>query len=152
LANKKTTIKQIIIGVIVLVVFSGCTSVGEFTKTVLGTSIRALEDARFDAESRSYSCSFDVCFDAILSLGFNEDAYLPETKKYYKVFLKDRIRSVIIVMGIPGHVDTTEVGIFLEKIGSNTFQIEVSSLSSGAKLKVAEKLFAELDFRFEEKL
>ena len=51
-------------------------------------------------------------------------------------------------MGIKGNVDTTEVGIFFTQSNHTTVKLDVSSLSSSAKRKVAEAVFKELDQRF----
>ncbi len=129
----------------------GCSWLADMPRTLWGSSIRALEDARVNALSRSYICSFDDCFDAVLSLGRNESKYVPYTKrKIFDVFLKDRIRACIVVMGIKGNIDTTEVGVFFYPSGKNAIRVDVSSLSSIAKQKVAEAVFKELDMRFKQ--
>ena len=51
-------------------------------------------------------------------------------------------------MGIAGNVDTTEVGIFFDDMGQGTVRVEISSLSSTAKRKVAKAVFAELEKHF----
>ncbi len=127
----------------------GCSWLADMPRTLWGSSIRALENARLNALSRSYICSFDDCFDAVLSLGRNESMYVPYTKrKVFDVFLKDRIRACIVVMGVKGNIDTTEVGIFFYPSGKNAIRVDVSSLSSIAKEKVADSVFKELDMRF----
>ena len=55
---------------------------------------------------------------------------------------------LIVVMGIEGNVDTTEVGIFFTQPNLTTVKLEVSSLSSNAKRRVAQVIFDELDLRF----
>ena len=44
-----------------------------------------------------------------------------------------------------GQVDTTEVGIFFTPQGAESVSVDISSLSSSAKMRVADFLFAELD-------
>ncbi|MCD4781908.1 MAG: hypothetical protein K8S27_15385 [Candidatus Omnitrophica bacterium] len=126
----------------------GCSFVGEVGKTVWGSSTRALEKAKREGIERKYACRNEACFDAVLSLGYSEELYQPVIKKFFRVFLKNRIKNHIIVMGIPGNVDTTEVGIFFSPISNETTQVTISSLSSSAKMKVSQAVFAELEQRF----
>jgi len=131
-----------------------------------GSSTRALEDARDDAISKTYQCSFDDCFDAVLSLARHlsvgvsgrEDAYANADEKtvsgsdhkFFEVFIKDRDRQHIVVMGIGGSVDTTEAGIFFSQTSPTTIKLEVTSLSTNAKRRVAQIVFDALDSRFSE--
>ena len=146
-------IQKLLINFSVCLIFfcQGCALICDMPRTLWGSSIRALEDARLDAVSRSYVCSFDECFDAVLSLGRNEKMYNPVSKrKVFDIFLKDRIRACIVVMGIKGNIDTTEVGIFFSPSGRRAIKVEVSSLSSTAKERVAEAVFRELSLRFKQ--
>ncbi|MBI5415562.1 MAG: hypothetical protein HZA29_01985, partial [Candidatus Omnitrophica bacterium] len=47
-----------------------------------------------------------------------------------------------------GNVDTTEVGIFFDEVSPSTVRVEISSLSSTAKRRVAAAVFNALDKRF----
>ncbi len=132
----------------IAVSFMGCSQAMETGKSVWGSSTAALEQARVNALRRTYVCTMDECFDAVLSLANNEEALKPETEKFFDVFLKDRRKAHIVVMGIAGNVNTTEVGIFFDDMGQDTIRIEISSLSSSAKTKVARAIFEELDLRF----
>lgn len=73
-----------------------------------------------------------------------------EDKKGFEVFMKDRIKSFIVVVGVPGSIDTTEVGIFFSRYNRESFKIEISSLSEAAKNKVADMVFNELNQKFDE--
>lgn len=131
--------------VVLCTALTGC----EFAKVILGTSTRKLEEARRTAEVAKYECTFEQCFDAVLSLAHNGFAGEPVSgEPYFDVFQKDRIKSYIVAMGVPGQINTTEVGIFFVTLAPHTMQIEVSSLSSGAKQKVARRVFQELGMRF----
>jgi hypothetical protein len=66
----------------------------------------------------------------------------------FDIFIKDSKKHRLVVMGIAGNVETTEVGIFFTQPTLTTVKIEVSSLSSSAKRTVSEKTFEELDLRF----
>ena len=126
----------------------GCASFTETAKSVWGTSITPLELARTDALRKTYTCDLKECYEAALSLARNEESLEPQTQKLFDVFLKDSRRRHIVVMGIQGNVDTTEVGIFFDDLGQDTVRIEISSLSTSAKKKVARAVFEEFDQRF----
>lgn len=80
---------------------------------------------------------------------FNAPDALASKKKNFSLFIKDPIKRHIVLMGVPGVVDTTEVGIFFTPQEGGT-RIEVSSLSTAAKLAAADILFAELGKTFKE--
>ncbi len=137
-------------GFCLLIALGGCTPL-EMGRTVWGSSIRALDEARVDAFKKTYSCQFDQCFDAVLALD-RQGVKVPNLKETFNVFIKDRVRSVIVAIGIYGQVDTTEVGIFFKRIDEGKYSIEVSSLSTTAKEKVAFLVFSQLSKQFNEVL
>jgi hypothetical protein len=113
-----------------------------------GTSTTALELARSDALRKTYTCDLKECYEAALSLARNEESLEPQTEKFFDVFLKDPRQRHIVVMGIQGSVDTTEVGIFFDDLGEGAVRLEISSLSASAKKKAARAVFEEFDQRF----
>ena len=125
-----------------LLTLTGCSTVKETAKKVWGSSTQALDRARVDALRGEYKCTLDECFDMALSIA---------QKKDYTVFIQDRYQRVIVVMGIPGNVDTTEVGIFFTWVDDKTTRVEVSSLSSSAKRKVANAILPVILQRLNEK-
>ena len=159
---------------------SGCAQIIEIPKIIWGSSTRALEDARVDALSKTYRCSFNDCYDAVLSFARAKEALAqkardqearsqeirapeagsdetnsdsditPAHKSYFDIFINNRKKRHIVVMGIEGNVDTTEVGIFFSQPSLTTVKLEISSLSSSAKRRVAQIIFDELDLRFSE--
>lgn len=133
-----------------LVFLTGCAQVTEISKTIWGTSTRALEHARTDALRKTYQCPLKECFDAVLTLDRSKKYGTPQTKPFFNVFVKDPNQRHLIVMGILGNVNTTEVGIFFDRVGEGTVRLEISSLSSSAKRRVADAVFDELDKRFSE--
>lgn len=135
----------------ILMVLPGCSFLTEAAKSVWGSSTKSLERARIDAVTKTYECNFNECFDAALSLARNAAVDEPVTKKFFDVFINNRVKGHIVVMGIEGNVDTTEVGIFFVEYGHKAVRIEISSLSSSAKEKVAAAVFKELELRFTEK-
>ena len=115
---------------------TGCGHLVEFSKTVWGSSTRALEEARVNGIIKTYDCTVDRCYDEVLNIA-------QEAK--YKIFINNKPKATIVVMGIKGSVNTTEVGIFFSDISDSQTKIYISSLSSNAKRKVAEAVFPELD-------
>jgi hypothetical protein len=71
----------------------------------------------------------------------------PEIPKL-KIFLQDRVKSLIVLMNVPGCVDTTEVGLFFVTVDTGKTRVEVSSLSEIAKMNTAEIIFPELAKNF----
>lgn len=143
-----------ILATTILVTSFGC----EITKKIIGTSTDSIEKARINAISKVYHCNHTDCFNAVLSLTRRQPSGKPWRIKpttpdegVFDVFLKDRYAPspYIIVMGISGSVDTTEVGVFFDRQTKKTIKIDISSLSSIAKRKVAELVFKELDEQFE---
>ena len=125
----------------------GCQHLMETPKVIWGSSLKELEDARVHADKRTYFCRFEDCYNAILALDRSHPGK-PFTKKFFDIFMKDPIRGVIVVMGIQGNIDTTEVGIFLREHKDNSLDVEVTSCSSSAQEKAAAAIFLELDKQF----
>ncbi len=69
-------------------------------------------------------------------------------KKHWVIFKKDEIKGYMVVMGVKGSVNTTEIGIFFDELSDTQTRIEISSLSTNAKRKVAKALFHGLDIAF----
>ncbi|MFA5261049.1 MAG: hypothetical protein WC450_07475 [Candidatus Omnitrophota bacterium] len=135
----------------------GCTPIQETGKTLWGSSTRALEKARGEALIREFECSLEDCYNTALELtrgqqtvpSLPEDSYSEKTQETFVLFLEKRREHFFIVMGIPGSVNTTEAGVFFTSIRENIVQVEISSLSSYAKNRVADVVFAYLARRFE---
>jgi hypothetical protein len=106
-----------IFALILMTSVTGCSFVLESGKKFLGTSTKNLEEARIDAQTKTYVCDFDLCFDSVLSLARDEEGLTPQTKKIFDTFKVKRQKGVIVVMGIEGNVDTTEVAIFVTTDG-----------------------------------
>ena len=113
---------------------TGCSHVKEFTKKLWGSSTRALEDARIDAIRKSFACRYEDCFDEVLKIVKEENLY---------VFIKDKMREHIVLLEVPGSVDTTEVGIFFTDYDDQT-RVDISSLSEQARITVAGIVFPKL--------
>ena len=115
---------------------AGCAQTVEFSKTIWGSSTRALEKARVNGIVKIYDQPIPRCYDESLKAAADAE---------YKIFIDDRSKATIVVMGIKGSVNTTEVGIFFSEMADNKTKIYVSSLSSNAKRIVAQKIFSKLD-------
>ena len=115
-------------------ILSGCSPV-ETAKVIWGSSTRALEEARADALREEFPLNYDDCFREVLQIA--------ELQKW-EIFIKEKRRGLIVVMGVKGAVNTTEVGIFFDRIGATRTKVEISSLSSSAKHIVSDIIFEEL--------
>lgn len=110
---------------------SGCASIKEGTKCLIGVSTKVLEDGRKTAVSKSFNYDYKTSYAKV------NDA-LSAIKAYY--YKKDYKRHMIAVYF--SHTDTTPVGLFFKEIDANNTLIEVSSPSTFAKESVAKRVFA----------
>lgn len=139
----------------------------EISKTIWGSSTRALENARKEAVTKDYPCSIDACFDAVTRLTQGdkqkdfknqfqeegeepeeEEEAAPENPRIFTPFIIDERRKLIVLMGVPGNIDTTEVGVFFTGLDSQNTKVEISSLSSSAKANAADIIFDALTKEF----
>ena len=129
----------------------GCATIKEAGQSFWGSSTRDLAKARRHALSQSYACELAQCFEEVLKLKRTAPAPKLATEVdtgTFDVFIQDRDKRYLVVMGIRGNVDTTEVGIFFDKDSSGGTKIDVASLSDSAKRKVAEAIFNALSEKF----
>ena len=114
----------------------GCASLCDVPRTIVGYSTRDLEAARANAVYQIYSPAETQVFSAVL---------LAARKERYTVFMKEEARGLIVLMNIPGVVDTTEVAVFLsnDPAGKGT-KVEIASRSTPAKRAVALAVFPRL--------
>lgn len=123
---------------------AGCASVLDIPKKIWGSSTRALEAARSDASAKVFTCTPDACFDAVVAMTVDDLKAAPPRGRMLDLFLKDIRRRRLVLMKVPGAVDTTEVGVFFTVLDKDRTRVEVSSLSTNAKLTAASLIFAEL--------
>ncbi|MEI7999268.1 MAG: hypothetical protein WCH62_07190 [Candidatus Omnitrophota bacterium] len=123
---------------VLILALSGCGTLCEFSKSIWGSTTRVLEDARSNAITKTYEKSYWDCFKVAANI----------ISKKYVLFQKNEVRGFIVVMGIPGSVDTTEVGVFFVEINDHKTRIELSSLSTNAKRLLAKGLFHYMDIAF----
>ena len=132
--------KKIFLVLLSVFIFAGCSTVKDVSRNFMGVSTNDLEAGKADSIYQVYSCGMEECFQAVTDVA--------RKNKYY-TFMKDELRGFIVVMNIPGCVDTTEVGVFFTELSKQRgVKIELSSRSSPAKKVVAKVLFSELNDRF----
>jgi hypothetical protein len=122
-----------------LVFSSGCASLWDSPKNIVGVSVRDLQEMRVESLYQAYPAEYSDVFSAVLDVAKDEK---------YHVFSKSQDRGLIVLMNIPGCVDTTEVGVFLTRLGDREIKVELSSRSTPAKRAVAQRLFIDLEKRF----
>jgi len=137
---------RFILAVAIVFVCSSCSffdhpvdSTVEVGKTLWGSSTRALEVARDQAVTKTYDKSYWDCVRSSIAVA---------GKKKWVIFKKDEIQGYLVLMGVKGAVNTTEIGVFFYELSDTQTRIEVSSLSTAAKRKVARALFHGLDIAF----
>ncbi len=114
---------------------AGCSSLQEKARVIWGSSTKALNEARSTAQEQTFMCSYKECFDQVLEASHQAG---------YKVFIKDPRKQIIVLMNIPGSIETTEVGIFFDESSDGQTLIQVSSLSFRAKQTAAAEIFDHL--------
>ena len=118
----------------------GCAALMDAPSNIAGFSTRSLEERRTDSVYQVYDCSEALCFQEVLNAAQNEK---------YHVFTQDQAKGVIVLMSIPGAVDTTQVGVFFTPLsGQKGVKVELSSRSTPAKRVVAKVLFEALSVKF----
>ena len=119
--------------------FSGCATIAETPKNIIGISTKGIENARVDATREDFRGDFTGIYDAVLGVA--------KDNKFH-VFSQDEIRGLIVLMNVPGFVDTTEVGVFISPLKSGEFRVEVSSRSVPAKEAVSKIIFEKLERKY----
>jgi hypothetical protein len=127
---------------LLVVVCSSCAHIVDNTvevgKTIWGSSIRALEQDRPRAVTKTYDKPYWDCVRSTVNI----------CKKHWVIFQKNEVKGYIVIIGVHGAVNTTEIGIFFDELSENKTRIEITSLSTNAKRLVAKGLFHGLDIAF----
>lgn len=113
----------------------------EVSKVIWGSSTKALEDARLKAAVKTYPVAPKECFDEILKIA--QEGSL-------EVFIKDRKKNLIVLMHIPGSIETTEAGVFLNEVETTKTKLEIVSLSPDTQEKTAEIIFSHFNKAYSE--
>lgn len=112
---------------------------GSGCQTILGTSMADVEKARATADVKTVSAPADTVFQTLLGAA-DENKLL--------VFVKNPAARTLLLMNIPGSIDTTEVGVFVTETKPGESKVEVSSRAPFAKDTASKLLFKALDTRF----
>jgi hypothetical protein len=118
-------------GLFLVGLVSGCSTLGEGSRCLLGVSTSEVEAARKDALVTTVSLDYDSAF-----------AKTEEALKSMKAYIYVKNPQKKMIAAYASEEDTTPVGIFFKQNDSNSTQIEVSSPSSAIKEAIAQKLFA----------
>jgi len=126
---------KLLLGFILLALhFSGCATMKEGAKGILGISTKQIEDARDKAASKSFKMDLKTCEDKVVKALERGNAY---------IYAKDPEKKLIAVY--ISYTDTTPVGIFFKVIDAENTQVEVSSPSTYGKEIIAKKVFSALE-------
>ncbi len=120
---------------------SGCAHIKEVPKIMWGSSTKDLEGARWQGAFKTFQGSLSDCFDKVLSIAQEEKM---------TVFMSDKKKGFIDLMGVAGSLNTTEVGIFLSEPEQGKTKLEVVSTSHQAQFTAAEILFSNFAKTFSE--
>jgi uncharacterized protein YceK len=126
---------KVLVILIVIFLFSGCASIKECAKEILGSSTKSLEEAREKGVSQTFDLDYASIFDKTIGILKGMNAY---------IHIRDRQKGVIVAMEFPGYTNTTDIGIFFTAIGSNQTKLEISSRSSGLLYYASDKIFSRL--------
>lgn len=115
---------------------TGCSSLREAEKKMWGSSTLALEKARGKGKVESFSYSLPDCFNASREV---------LKKEGVTVFSVNKAKGLIIAMGFPDVIDTTQVGIFFEKSENGLTKIEITSLNPRLLEALAPVIFSDIN-------
>ncbi|MDD8050951.1 MAG: hypothetical protein PHG55_06375 [Verrucomicrobiota bacterium] len=118
---------------------TGCAGVRETTRSVVGVSVRKLEDARANALRSEWVCTPEQCF-GFTAARAKESGLL--------VLQENRPRLYLVITQIPGVVNSSEVGVFFVPIGPRLTRVEIASPSELAKRKLSQWLLSVLPEEF----
>ena len=121
---------HVLFWVLFLFLLSGCTTLKETARGVLGVSTKQIVDARSNSLSKSFNCDYQLCQKKVREA-------LTDIKAY--IYWEDTSQSLIAVY--VSETDTTPVGVFFKVIDANNTQVELSSPSTYAKEEMAKKVF-----------
>jgi hypothetical protein len=113
----------------------GCASASYYGASLAGTNVRDLEDLKQGSPSKVYDMPYAKTFDLMMEK--TQGNGLTE-------YMVNRQEGYIIAMGLERQVNTTRIGVFIERITQNTTQVILTSKSSTALDKAQLIYFGEL--------
>jgi hypothetical protein len=111
--------------------FLGCAHLEEAGRKVWGSSIMHLESVRASAVVLEVARPLPDVFKDVVA-AFEADDVV--------VYIKDLEHRHVVALGFPGHVDTTEVGVFFSDGAQGGTRCEIASMSPGLRDEVARHL------------
>lgn len=112
-----------------IILMSGCATVAEGTKGLLGVSTKALEEGRDKAIKVVFDHDYDTCYTQVKNM-------LKKRKSY--IYAENPAKNMIAIY--ISEEDTTPVGLFFSSIDANRTQIEVSSPSTYGRELIAKRI------------
>ncbi len=116
-----------------VIALTGCASLKEGAKCVLGTSTQELEEGRIKAVTKKFNLSASDCYAKVLNA---------VTIAQHYVYAKDINKMIAIYVSSD---DTTAAGIFFNEIDANNTEVQISSPSTFVKEVIAKEVFAALE-------
>lgn len=117
-----------------VLIYSGCTTLENTAKGIVGISTRELEENRINAVKKVFASGYDDCYAKVLGI-------LRDIKAY--VYAEDKKNNLIAVY--ISESDTTPVGVYLKKIDELNTQVEISSPSTFGKELISNGVFFGLE-------
>ncbi len=127
-------LKHLICYLLFVISMSGCATLWEGAKGIVGVPTKVLEDNRKFALTQTFNYDYFTGYTTTLDILKRMDTYI------YLENIKKRMIAIYV-----SQEDTTPVGLFFKEIDATHTQIEVSSPSTYAKEFIAGKVFAVLD-------
>jgi len=115
--------------VVSFIIFSGCASLQESARGVLGTSVKEVEQSRNKSVKLVIPGDYNTAYESVLSELKKEGRY---------IYRRDRKEHLIAFY--MSNENTTVAGVFLNDLGTGKTEIEIASPSSYARNLLAESL------------
>ena len=123
----------------------------ELTKVQMATPLEQSALTKMVDEGKTKEAEKEKDREHIAATAPKTDTWDTAVKaKKLDLFISDRKRQLIVLMGIPGNENTTEVGVFFTPVSEQEVKVEVSALSLTAKNTASDMIFAELKMHYEE--
>ncbi|MCX5711491.1 MAG: hypothetical protein NTY47_00230 [Candidatus Omnitrophica bacterium] len=117
-----------------VVLLSGCASLKETSKGILGISTKVLEEGRKDAVVKTFNLDYMSC-----------KARVHKALKIIKAYIYEEDKPKNLIAIYVSETDTTPVGIFVTKVSPEMTKVEVSSPSSFSRDLIADKVFGYIE-------
>lgn len=115
------------------VALTGCASLKETGRCILGTSTEELEEGRNKAITKKFNLNISECYSKLLNS-------LAASNHY--IYTKEQNRMIAMYNNSS---DTTAVGVFFKEIDKDNTEVQVSSPSTYVRETIAKEVFAVLD-------